>query len=197
MGKTAKNKLDLNDIDIDLCHITHLIDEAINLSVDVSHVALDDSEKLALNRSTAFCIVARDMLERLSAVIWDVVTEPARAHQDQQLTPAQASIAVTLPIGTLIERHQYAWRMFNDTCDRADTNSENFDEAYVDINKAFDEKEEQALKDIAACRTSSPSEEKAKAEYLLSTTGHTFDQDSFVLRTMLAAIVGENAADQA
>lgn len=107
---------------------------------------------------------------------------------------ATADIAVanlTPSLEKLIRRHRHAWQMFNDTCDRADTLSENYDPAYIEINARYDDEEEQSLLAIAAFRTSTRGEEVKKAKYLLGLAGQTYDQDASLFRAMLQSMVAD------
>lgn len=92
-------------------------------------------------------------------------------------------------INQVIERHKTALACFEDTCDRADRQSKNFDPQYIEINNGWDAEEREALMRIANYRTKTREEASIKSEYLLSVSGTCMDIDlesyKAVLRSMI------------
>lgn len=65
MELTHNEKYTLDDIQGDIIHLSHLIDETMTKLLEIDHRALEAEAKHYVDRASAFVWVARDLAERI------------------------------------------------------------------------------------------------------------------------------------
>jgi len=65
MGTNSSGPYTLDDIQSDIIHLGHLIDETMTKLLDVDHHTLTPETKHYIDRVSAFVWVARDLAERI------------------------------------------------------------------------------------------------------------------------------------
>jgi DNA replication initiation complex subunit (GINS family) len=66
MPKREEN-YSMDEIEGDVSHLVHLLDEIMSKILEVDHGPLSSSDSNYINRACAFCWVARDIAERIEA----------------------------------------------------------------------------------------------------------------------------------
>lgn len=67
MGTNSSGPYTLDEIEGDVGHLVHLLDEIMSKILEVDHGPLSSSDSNHINRACAFCWVARDIAERIEA----------------------------------------------------------------------------------------------------------------------------------
>ncbi|MFJ6328094.1 MULTISPECIES: hypothetical protein [unclassified Rhizobium] len=65
MKPNSSGSYTLDDIQSDVIHLGHLIDETMTKLLDVDHEPLTHDAKHSIDRACAFVWVARDLIERI------------------------------------------------------------------------------------------------------------------------------------
>ncbi len=74
MQSTPNANYTLDDIQSDVGHLVHLLDEIMAKVLDVDHKTLSAEDKYSLNRAGAFVWIARDLAERIEGRFLEALT---------------------------------------------------------------------------------------------------------------------------